>query len=148
MKKSLMLNVSPIDKIWNFFHQQKYKQHNLRIHSGNQRPVETARKEVILDPGVIMINENLHRSHSTNIMVGGIRPTTKSHLLKKLIRFSVWLASDLLASVSIGCSSSIDASKVSWSSSSRENAEFTNPGRNLYLSYQRKLEFQNTSHAN
>ena len=87
MKKSLMLNVSPIDKIWNFFHQQKYKQHNLRMQSGNHGPVKTARTET--DLGVIIINKNLHRSHSTNIMVGGIRPTTKSHLLKKLIRFSV-----------------------------------------------------------
>ena len=75
--------------------------------------------------------ENLHSIHSTNITIGGMRPTTKSHLLTKLIKVSVCSTSDF----STWLSSSIDASKVSLSSSSRENTELTNPGRNLYLSY-------------
>ena len=87
------------------------------------------RRTVYFDPNRKI--DNLQSSHSTNITVGGMRPTTKSHLLTKLIKLSVCSTSDF----STWLSSSIDASKVSLSSSSRENTELTNPGRNLYLSY-------------
>ena len=127
-------DVSPIDKIRDFIHQQKNQQHNLIIHNvcnlewSSFMWRHNSRHTIYVIKNVL--KGNLQRSHSINITVGGISPTTKSHLLKKLIKFSV-------SSISFFSwfSSSIDAPRVSFSSSSKENTEFTNPGRNLYLSY-------------